>query len=44
MAFDKVKRRGMVILLNNNGQKLITEDKQYKSIDLTYKILDLHVP
>lgn len=44
IAFDKENIRGMVILLNVNGQNLLTEDKIFRSIDLTYKILDLPTP
>ena len=44
MAFDKARKRGMVILMNNNGQKPLTENQIYKTVDLTYKTLGLQIP
>jgi CubicO group peptidase (beta-lactamase class C family) len=41
MAFDKVKKRGIIILANVDGRTLMNEDKIMKTTDLAIRVLGL---
>jgi hypothetical protein len=41
IAFDKIKRRGIVILTNVDGRTLMNDDKIMKTTDLAIRVLGL---